>query len=83
MFYLMQNNFRYKKKGNSNMALMEIDALSGYQFDADEINKLTKKHLPKIQRVELEKGDTKINLYFRSVNYFLLHFLYFNTMYHE
>ena len=62
------------------MALMEIDALSGYQFDADEINKLTEKHyvLPKIQRVELEKGDTKINLYFRSVNYFLLHFLYFN-----
>lgn len=47
------------------MAVAEIEALTGYQFDGDEANKLTT--IQDLQRVELEKDDTKLNLYFNPV----------------
>lgn len=57
---------QYKKTGKSNMAVAEIDSLSGFTIDADQLNKLT--GIPDIQRVELTKGDTKANLYFNSLS---------------
>jgi len=56
--------------GRSNMAVAEIQALSGFKFDEEEIGKLT--GIADIQRVELEKDDTKANLYFNSVSFSLL-----------
>ena len=47
------------------MALAEVDALSGYTFDADEMAKLTQ--ITGLQRVELERGDTKLNIYFNPL----------------
>lgn len=47
------------------MAVAEIDSLSGYKFDSDEANKLTS--IPDLQRVELDKDDTRINVYFNPV----------------
>jgi len=56
----------YTKSGaRSNMALAEVSALSGYKFDADEMAKLTQ--ISDLQRVELEKDDTKMNIYFNPL----------------
>lgn len=49
------------------MAVAEVNALSGYQFDSDEMNKLIGTDL---KRVELENDDTKMNIYFNPVNIF-------------
>lgn len=48
------------------MAVAEISAISGYRFDAEEMNKLT--GISDLQRVELDKDDTKMNIYFNPVN---------------
>jgi hypothetical protein len=58
--------FSYTRGGKSNMAVAEIDSLSGYKFDSDETNKLTS--IPDLQRVELDKDDTRINVYFNPVS---------------
>lgn len=57
----------YTKSGQrSNMAVAEINALSGYRFDNDELDKLT--GISDLQRVELENDDTKANIYFNPVS---------------
>lgn len=48
------------------MAVAEINALSGYQFDSDEMNKLVSTDL---KRVELDNDDTKMNIYFNPVSF--------------
>ncbi|EGT41286.1 CBN-TEP-1 protein [Caenorhabditis brenneri] len=55
----------YTRSGKSNMALAEIDALSGYRFDAEQVHTLTS--IEDLQRVEMEKDDTKMNVYFNPL----------------
>ncbi|KAF1771754.1 hypothetical protein GCK72_003582 [Caenorhabditis remanei] len=55
----------YTRPGKSNMALAEIDALSGYRFDAEQVHTLT--GIEDLQRVEMEKEDTKMNVYFNPL----------------
>ncbi|CAB05007.2 TEP1-F [Caenorhabditis elegans] len=55
----------YTRPGKSNMALAEIDALSGYRFDAEQVHTLTS--IEDLQRVEMEKDDTKMNVYFNPL----------------
>jgi CD109 antigen len=50
----------------SNMAVAEVQALSGYQFDNEEIDKLT--NIEDLQRVELDKDDTRMNIYFNALD---------------
>jgi hypothetical protein len=47
------------------MAVAEINSLSGYKFDSDDINKLTS--IADLQRVELDNDDTRMNVYFNPV----------------
>lgn len=47
------------------MAVAEVNTLSGYKFDGEEMQKLT--GIPDLQRVELDNDDTKMNLYFNPV----------------
>jgi CD109 antigen len=54
------------KKGKSNMAVMEIDALSGFEMEEEAMLSLTQ--LKDLQRVELAKGQTKANIYFNSLS---------------
>lgn len=56
----------YTRSGKSNMVLAEIDALSGYRFDAEQVHTLTS--IEDLQRVEIEKDDTKMNVYFNPVS---------------
>uniref|UniRef100_A0A914W004 Uncharacterized protein n=1 Tax=Plectus sambesii TaxID=2011161 RepID=A0A914W004_9BILA len=55
----------YTKPGKSNMAVAEIEALTGFRFDNEETNLLT--NIRDLQRVELENDDTKANLYFNPI----------------
>uniref|UniRef100_A0A914ZVE4 TEP1-F n=1 Tax=Parascaris univalens TaxID=6257 RepID=A0A914ZVE4_PARUN len=56
----------YTKPGQrSNMAVAEVNALTGYRFDGDEIGRLT--DIVDLQRAELDKDDTKMNLYFNPL----------------
>ncbi|VDM23426.1 unnamed protein product [Toxocara canis] len=56
----------YTKPGQrSNMAVAEVNALTGYRFDGDEIGRLTE--IADLQRAELDKEDTKMNLYFNPL----------------
>ena len=54
------------------MAVAALQALSGFKFDEEEMNLLTEKD--GLQRVELEKDDTLMNVYFNAVRIFLLKF---------
>jgi hypothetical protein len=47
------------------MAVAEVDAISGYKFDSEEMDKLT--GIKDLQRVELDKDDTKMNIYFNPL----------------
>ncbi|KAI6223646.1 hypothetical protein M3Y99_01446300 [Aphelenchoides fujianensis] len=55
----------YTKDGRSNMAVAEVDAISGYRFDSEETDKLT--DITDLQRVELDKDDTRMNIYFNPL----------------
>uniref|UniRef100_A0A0N5A8I1 NTR domain-containing protein n=1 Tax=Syphacia muris TaxID=451379 RepID=A0A0N5A8I1_9BILA len=56
----------YTKPGfRSNMAVAEIDALTGYQFDNNELETLTE--IYDLQRAELDKDFTKMSLYFNPL----------------
>jgi hypothetical protein len=57
--------YSYTRGGKSNMAVAEINSLSGYKFDNDDIGKLTS--IPDLQRVELDKDDTQMNIYFNPL----------------
>ncbi|VDM83187.1 unnamed protein product [Strongylus vulgaris] len=46
----------------SNMAVAEVEALTGFKFDEEEMGKLT--GISDLQRVELDHDDTKMNIYF-------------------
>lgn len=59
--------FSYTKTGvRSNMAVAEVNALSGFKFDNEEMEKLT--GISDLQRVELDNDDTKMNIYFNPVS---------------
>lgn len=61
----------YTKPGaRSNMAVAEVDALSGYRFDGDQLGSLM--DIGDLQRAELDKDDTRMNLYFNPVYNFLV-----------
>lgn len=50
------------------MAVAEVNAISGYQFDSEEMRKLT--DISDLKRVELDNDDTKMNIYFNPVKIF-------------
>ncbi|XP_055348356.1 CD109 antigen-like [Paramacrobiotus metropolitanus] len=54
---------RYIREGSSGMAVIEVNALSGYQFDEDEIRKLVKT-VSTLRKTEVSDKETKLNLYF-------------------
>ncbi|VDM52932.1 unnamed protein product [Angiostrongylus costaricensis] len=54
-----------RSSGKSNMAVAEVDALTGFKFDEEEMGKLTS--ISDLQRVELDHDDTKMNLYFNPL----------------
>ncbi|CAJ0956760.1 unnamed protein product, partial [Mesorhabditis belari] len=56
----------YTKTGKSNMALAEVQALTGYKFDEEEANLLT--NIKDLQRIELDKDDTQVNIYFDALD---------------
>ncbi|ETN82754.1 a-macroglobulin complement component [Necator americanus] len=51
--------------GKSNMAVAEVEALTGFKFDEEEMGKLT--GISDLQRVELDHDDTKMNIYFNPL----------------
>ncbi|KHJ92053.1 a-macroglobulin receptor [Oesophagostomum dentatum] len=55
----------YTRTGKSNMAVAEIEALTGFKYDAEEMGKLT--GISDLQRVELDHDDTKMNIYFNPL----------------
>ncbi|XP_055348314.1 CD109 antigen-like [Paramacrobiotus metropolitanus] len=54
---------RYIREGQSSMAVIEVNALSGYQFDEDEVRRLVQTG-HSLRKTELENKETKLNLYF-------------------
>lgn len=56
---------RYTKGARSNMAVLEVNALSGYEIDTEKLDTLIE--VEQVQRVEIDKGDTKANIYFKEV----------------
>lgn len=50
------------------MAVLELNTLSGYQVDQEEIQKLTKDRNG-IRKVEVEDKDTRVNIYFDEVRW--------------
>ncbi|CAJ0594163.1 unnamed protein product [Cylicocyclus nassatus] len=54
-----------RSAGKSNMAVAEVEALTGYKFDEEEMGKLT--GISDLQRVELDRDDTKMNIYFNPL----------------
>ncbi|GMT28413.1 hypothetical protein PFISCL1PPCAC_19710 [Pristionchus fissidentatus] len=56
----------YTRPGvRSNMAVAEIETLSGYKFDEEYQNEILS--AKDVQRVEMEKDDTKMNIYFNPL----------------
>ncbi|VDN08427.1 unnamed protein product [Thelazia callipaeda] len=56
----------YTKPGaRSNMAVAEVDALSGFRFDSEQLDNL--QVISDLQRAELDRDDTRINLYFNPI----------------
>jgi len=47
------------------MAVAEVEALSGFRFDEEELHRLT--GIADLQRVELERDESKANIYFNPV----------------
>ncbi|PIO74981.1 a-macroglobulin receptor [Teladorsagia circumcincta] len=47
------------------MAVAEVEALTGFKFDDEEMSKLT--GISDLQRVELDHDDTKMNIYFNPL----------------
>lgn len=54
-----------KPNSRSNMAVAELDALSGFRFAGDQLDNLM--DISDLQRAELDKEDTRMNLYFNPV----------------
>ncbi|EPB70110.1 a-macroglobulin complement component [Ancylostoma ceylanicum] len=54
-----------RSSGKSNMAVAEVEALTGFKFDEEEMGKLT--GISDLQRVELDHDDTKMNIYFNPL----------------
>ncbi|VIO95510.1 Uncharacterized protein BM_BM11471 [Brugia malayi] len=54
-----------KLDSRSNMAVAEVDALSGFRFDGDQLDNLM--DISDLQRAELDKEDTRMNLYFNPI----------------
>ncbi|KAF8366867.1 tep-1, partial [Pristionchus pacificus] len=56
----------YTRPGvRSNMAVAEIETLSGYKFDEEYENEIVS--AKDVQRVEMENDDTKMNIYFNPL----------------
>ncbi len=49
------------------MAVMAANALSGFEFVQEDLDKLTT--IKDLQRVDLDKGDTHADVYFNKVSY--------------
>jgi CD109 antigen len=54
------------KNKESNMAVMEVNLPSGYAFDRDDLGPV--KEVPEVKRYDLDDGDSKLNIYFNSLN---------------
>ncbi|VBB29465.1 unnamed protein product, partial [Acanthocheilonema viteae] len=54
-----------KPDSRSNMAVAEVDALSGFRFDGDQLGNLM--DIGDLQRAELDNEDTRMNLYFNPI----------------
>ncbi|WKX89877.1 hypothetical protein Q1695_009039 [Nippostrongylus brasiliensis] len=54
-----------RSMGKSNMAVAEVEALTGFKFDEEEMGKLS--GISDLQRVELDHDDTKMNIYFNPL----------------
>jgi uncharacterized membrane protein len=50
------------------MAVLELNTLSGYQVDEEEMQKLMKGR-DGIRKVEVEDKDTRVNIYFNEVRW--------------
>ena len=57
----------YKKKGSTNMAVIEVELPSGYIFKADKIDQL-KKEKNEIKRIDMKNADTLAVFYFDKVS---------------
>lgn len=55
----------WTRPGQSNMAVAEVEALSGFRFDEEELHRLT--GIADLQRVELERDESKANIYFNPL----------------
>ena len=53
---------RYLLREASSVTMVEVDALSGYQFDEQEAYKLAESER-KVGKVEVENKDTRLNIY--------------------
>lgn len=58
---------RYLRSGSSSMAVVELETLSGYQVDPDEVQKLVDSSTA-LRKVEVENKDTKLITYFDEVS---------------
>jgi CD109 antigen len=58
--------FSYNRTGKSNMAILEVSTPSGYAFDQEELESLKQQQV--FKRYELENKDSKLQLYFESVD---------------
>ncbi|CAK9299134.1 unnamed protein product [Gordionus sp. m RMFG-2023] len=54
----------YILNGTSNMAILEVNALSGYVIDRESISAI---NLTEFKYFELENGGTKVDLYFNNI----------------
>jgi len=52
---------------DSNMAIIEINLPSGFEFEIDSIEQLKGKHAT-VMRYDLEDGNTKVNIYLSSIS---------------
>lgn len=63
----------YKKTGETNMAVIEIETPSGYIFKADKIDALRGSNYD-IKRIDMKNSGTLAVFYFDKVNFFLFTF---------
>ena len=60
------NIFRWKHKGSSNMAVLEVSMLTGFKADIESLEKLLQRRHLKLKRYEID--GRKIVFYFDEVH---------------
>jgi hypothetical protein len=58
----------YQQEGQSHMAILEVRTPTGYAFDNEELIEMRNQH-PSVMRQDLEDRDTKLNIYFSSLQF--------------